>query len=456
MTSTPPTDVFVVAPSIPHNREAEEAVVGAVLINPDVFHPCRLQLVDGTTEFYIQRHGFIWNAFQYLSEKRIPIDLLTVSEELDRKGMLAEIGGPAYLTSLVNQVPSTLNAESYAEIVHSHYVRRKIIAAANSIAECGYDESMEIQQSASRATRALSQAVNLANSGRLVSMSESIKQTDAMIETNEKSEIMPGIPTPLLDLNSLLGGGGQKGDLNLISARPGWGKTSLLMQIARYGAKYPAKERVERKHVAVFSMEMGHKQLSMRMISQMTGIDYQYLRAGKILPEKKADYYEAIGELGTLDIYIDDTPGVSGDYIMSRCEILASAGELDMVCVDSLNLMRSGMNFKRSDIEVDYNATMLKNIAREFDIPVWAAHQMNRGIESRGGDSKPQLSDLREGGEQPSDTVIFIYHKEDPDTRELKDSSLIVAKQRNGPTGDVPTVFLPHLTMFGNAARIKF
>jgi replicative DNA helicase len=461
-----------------HNREAEEAVVGSVLINEEVFHDCRVILTEGAKEFGIHRNGFIWRAFEELVSAGTPIDLLTLSEQLQRNGQLEDVGGSAYLTSLISQVPSTLNAASYASIVHSYSLRRQMIFAADEIAKAAYDMKSTMDEVASRSTTSLNLVLRRTSSGRMVSISDSVALADKTIETNSQQEGMPGIQTPLADLNKLMGGGAQKSDANLIAGRPGQGKTSLLLQIAAHAAKYKIGETVETEdggygrrvnvfkyhHVAVFSGEMPHEQLTMRLLSMLSGIDYQTLRGGKLKDEQWEPYYMAISELSSLDVYIDDTPKPRPSYIRSRCEILASQGQLDMVCVDSLNLMTSDVDFRgRTDLATDYNAQELKNIAREFDVPVWAAHQFNRYIERRGSNSKPSLADLAEGGERPVDGVFFIYHEyntdkeDDPITADtlIKSSSIVVGKQRNGPTGEVPVYFNKKRFKFESVSRIK-
>lgn len=441
------------APSIPHNREAEEAVVGSVLINPDVFHECRLEMPGGGEEFYIHRHRMIWDAMHALVTAGQPIDLLTVSSKLESAGVLAEIGGPAYLVAISNASPNSFNGAAYAKIVHGYYVRRQMISAANNVATLAYDNAKDLQTVAAEASRSVSNAVGLAQTSRVISMSESVREFDATVERNAQNEALPGIPTPLVDLNAKLGGGLQNGNLYMVAALPGWGKTSLLMQIAEHAAHYTVGQRVEERHVAIFSLEMSHLQLTTRLASQMIGLDYQTVLSGRIPENKQEAYYEAIGDLSNLKITIDDTPGVSGDYIMSRCEMLRAAGQLDLVCVDYLGLMRSGLKQKKYE-EIDINAQMLKEVARTFDVPVVTAHQMNREMLRRGEGSKPQQSDLREGGEAHVDVLAFIWHHEDESTHEFSDSSLIVAKHRNGPVGEVPVVFLRDKTEFASAVRV--
>ena len=450
MTFPDPTDQTV--DQVPHSRTAEEAVTGAVLVSPDIFHECRLH-IRTSDEFYIHRHRMIWKAYETLIAEKTPVDIITVSDQLQKQGNLEDVGGAAYLTQLVGQVASTYNAPSYAGMVHESHVRRQMISAANKQAKLAYSAETPINEALVLSTRELASVVSIGFSSRIRSMSEAVKIVDDKIEERKKSGVKPGIPTGLIDLDKLMGGGAQDSDLLLIAARPGQGKTSLLLQLARAAARFTLSQKVYTKRVVFFSLEMPEEQLVLRMISQMSGIDFQQLRAGEIPDNKYESYINAIDELSQLDIVIDDTPAVSAEYIQSRVQILDSESKVDAVFVDSLNLMNSGTNAKRTDIEVDRNATGLKNVAREFNIPVWAAHQMNREVERRGDDARPKLSDLAEGGERPTDFVMFIYNKFDNIKKKIESSELIVEKHRNGPVGNVPVVFRQEQTKFESAYR---
>lgn len=448
--------VYQVAPDgPPYNRDAEESVIGSVLIDPETFHPCRIH-ISSRDEFYIDRHKMIWDAYEQMFARGTTVDIITLADELDNLGILHEVGGPAYITALISNVPTSLNAAAYAEIVHRHYTRRRMINAANDIASVAYNESIDLEEGIAKATRSLSQAVSTSTNGKAHHISDSLKRMDAKLDERAQQEYLPGIPTGLIDLDELLGGGAQDSDLLLIAGRPGQGKTSLLLQIMKHSARYAAHQKIHEKRLVLFSLEMPEEQVILRLIAQITGIDFQILRSGKIPPSKAQLYINALEELDQLDIVIDDTPGISPAYVRSRCEILNAESKLDAIFLDSLNLMRSGLNFKRLDQEIDYNATELKNIAREFNIPFWATHQMNRNKESRGVDSRPVLSDLREGGEQPTDFVMFIYHElKDGDIKQIKNSELIVAKHRNGPTDNLAVVFRGAHTKFENAFRVR-
>lgn len=452
--------------SIPHNREAEEAVAGAILINPEVFPECRIH-IQSQEAFFIHRQRWLWQAYEHLSQQGMPIDLLTVSDYLEKENKLNEIGGSAYLTSLVNAVPTSLNAEAYAKIVSDYHIRRNLIAAANNIATLAFKTESgitipEVLSKASHEITKVSKAVSVRN---VITLSKSLSLQYDLLEERGKTGILPGIPTGFVDLDKLLGGGAQNEDLLMIAGRPGDGKTSVLLQIAKNSACYRVADEIfyddegvmhkrknyEYKRIVIFSLEMSTEQLTLRLISQVSGIDYQVLRSGKIPNNQISLYLHAIEELSNLDIVLDGTPGATPSYIRSRCEILNAEKKIDAVFVDSLNLMKGDIRYNSKTEEVDQNATELKNIAKELHIPVWCAHQMNRYIEHRSDNAKPKLSDLSEGGERPTDFVMFIWHKHDEETHKVTESEFCVEKHRNGPTGNIPIVFIRENTRFESA-----
>lgn len=438
------------SPGVPHSREAEEAAIGAVLINPDAYYQVK-QHIKHSEEFYIHRLRWVWDAYEALKAKETHIDILTISDHLEHKGLLGEIGGFAFLTSLINQVPSSMHADSYAEIVHEQYVRRKLIGAANMIASLAYKDDT-LEGILSQSTGALSDAMAAGIRARTATISEGLISLDKKIAERRETGKKLGIPTGLVDLDKKLGGGAKDGDLLMISARPGKGKTSLLLQLTRQAAMYREGSLEPRKRVVFFSLEMSQEQLTLRLLAQISGIDYQQLESGTYPESKEPAYIAALDELAQLDIVIDDTPAVTPAYIGSRLNILNMEKKVDIFFVDSLNLMKSNTNYQnRTDLAMDEKAMDLKNIARNMDIPCWVAHQMNRGVERRSENAKPLLSDLAEGGERPTDVVIFIWHKIDEVKGQIERSELCIEKHRNGPTGDVPVVFKENLTLFESA-----
>jgi replicative DNA helicase len=440
--------------TVPMNAEAEKAVLGAVLINPEVYHECRLEVPDGAREFWTVRYQYVWQALENLTAAQIPIDYLTIIEQLRRDGTQEEIGGSAYISGLITSTPTSLNASAYAAIIHEYYLRRRMLAAANEIANLAYGNT-SLEEAIGKSTKSLSDAVGLMSTKHTISIADSVRVVDQLVEERKNSPDLPGIPTPWVDMNRMMSGGAQNSDVNMIVGRPGDGKTSALMQLALYGSKYPLSDRVHTRHVFIFSCEMGHEQLTRRLIAQISGIPYGLILSGRIPDDKWPAYYNAIDELASLTITIDGKPAASPHYIRSKLELISARQRVDMVCVDSLNLMKSGMNFKLAGQEPDYNATELKTIARDFDLPVWLSHQLNRSKEQRGKDARPQLSDLREGGEQPVDSVIFIHHEKD-EKDAIKESNFIFAKHRNGPVGDVPIAFIKEKFRFESATKVAF
>ena len=270
-----PTETAPAASTVvPHSREAEEAVVGAVFINPEVYYDVAQFL--SADDFYIHKHKWIWESFTSLHEQRIPIDLLTVSNELDKRGQLGELGGPAYLTALVNQVPSSLNAESYGHIVEGHSIRRKMIDAANKIASIAYNEKTSVDDVMDEAEKAVFNVSERRLKHDLQPISNVLSEYYDRIDTLAKrpDEIV-GVPTGFIDLDKMLTGL-QPSDLLIIAGRPGQGKTGFLLSIAKNAGL------THKKHVAIFSLEMSNEQVVQRLIAQETGIDSQRLRTGKL------------------------------------------------------------------------------------------------------------------------------------------------------------------------------
>jgi replicative DNA helicase len=455
MTDIPPPETFYgdeqatapTAPSIPHSREAEEAVVGAVLINPEVYYDVAQFL--SADDFYIHRLKWIWEAFTRLHEQRIPIDLLTVSEELDRAGQLAEIGGPAYLTALVNQVPSSLNAEAYGRIVEAHSIRRKMIHAANQIASMAYNEETGVDKVLDEAEKAVFTVSERRIRHDLQPISAVLSDYyDRIDELAKRPEGIFGVPTGFIDLDRMLSGL-QPSDLLIIAGRPGQGKTGFLLSVAKNAAL------THKKHVAIFSLEMSNEQVVQRLIAQETGIDSQRLRTGRLTEEEWPLFTHAIEVFSDAKIFLDDTPAITPLQLRTKCRRLHMEYGLDLVIVDYLQLMGGDVRTENRVQEVSYISRNLKVLARELNVPVLAAAQLSRAVEQR-TDKRPVLSDLRESGslEQDADIVMFIYRPDqyEKDTARQNVAEIIVAKHRNGPVGSVELIFRSALAKFENAA----
>jgi replicative DNA helicase len=440
--STAPT-----TPSVPHSREAEEAVVGAVLINPEVYYDVAQFL--GAEDFYIHRHKWIWEAFARLHEQRTPVDMLTLSEELDRVGQLAEIGGPAYLTSLINQVPTSLNAESYGRIVEAHSIRRKMINAANQIAALAYNEESQVEAVMDEAEKAVFNVSERRLKHDVQPISAVLSEYyDRIDDLAKRPGDFFGVPTGFIDLDRLLSGL-QPSDLLIIAGRPGQGKTGFLLSVAKNAAL------THKKHVAVFSLEMSNEQVVQRLVAQETGIDSQRLRTGKLAEEEWPLFTHSIEVLSDTRLFLDDTPAITPLQLRTKCRRLHMEYGLDLVIVDYLQLMGGDQRTENRVQEVSYISRNLKVLARELNVPVLAAAQLSRAVEQR-SDKRPVLSDLRESGslEQDSDIVMFIYRPDqyEKDTVKQNVAEIIVAKHRNGPAGSVELIFRSALAKFENAA----
>src|SRR5574342_147479 len=445
-TSAPTTQA-----AIPHSREAEEAVVGAVFINPEVYFDVAQFL--SADDFYIHRLRWIWEAFTSLHEQRIPFDLLTVSNELEKRNQLSEIGGPAYLTSLVNQVPSSLNAESYGRIVEGHSVRRKMINAANSIASLAYNENSTVDQVMDEAEKAVFNVSERRLKHDLQPISAVLSEYyDRIDDLAKRPDEIVGVPTGFIDLDKLLTGL-QPSDLLIIAGRPGQGKTGFLLSAAKNAAL------IHKKHVAIFSLEMSNEQVVQRLIAQETGIDSQRLRTGKLQENEWPLFTHSIEVFSDTHVYLDDTPAITPLQLRTKCRRLHMEFGLDLVIIDYLQLMGGDQRTDNRVQEVSYISRNLKVLARELNVPVLAAAQLSRAVEQR-ADKEPQLSDLRESGslEQDADVVMFIHRPEmyEKDTVKQNLAEIIIAKHRNGPVGSVELVFRSALAKFENAATRVF
>ena len=400
--------------AVPHSREAEEAVVGAVFINPEVYYDVAQFL--NADDFYIHRHKWIWEAFTSLHEQRIPIDLLTVSDELDRRGQLGEVGGPAYLTSLVNQVPSSLNAESYGRIVEGYSIRRKMINAANQIASVAYNERTDVDDVMDEAEKAVFNVSERRLKHDLQPISSVLSEYyDRIDDLAKRPEEFYGVPTGFIDLDKMLTGL-QPSDLLIIAGRPGQGKTGFLLSVAKNAGL------THKKHVAIFSLEMSNEQVVQRLIAQETGIDSQRLRTGKLQENEWPLFTHAIEVFGDTQIYLDDTPAITPLQLRTKCRRLHMEFGLDLVIVDYLQLMGGDTRNDNRVQEVSYISRNLKILARELNVPVLAAAQLSRAVEQR-SDKRPVLSDLRESGCLTGETLIPLESGQNIPIRELEGKS---------------------------------
>ncbi len=427
----------------PQNIEAEQSVLGSLLIDREAIIKIApfLQRMD----FYREAHGQIYAAILDLHERREPADFVTLCDELERRGQLEAVGGPGYLTSLINSVPTSIHVEHYAHIVERTAILRRLIEAAGKIAGLAYEEAEEADVVADRAEQILFDVSQRRVARGLTPIKRILTEYYDRIEyLHEHQGEMVGLPTGFIDLDRLLGGL-QRSDLVIVAGRPGMGKSSLGMTLAHNAAlKHNAV-------VAFFSLEMSAEQAVQRLIAGETGISSQRLRIGDIHDIEWDKFVKASGTLAETAIFIDDTPSPSPMEVRTKCRRLAAEYGLDLVIVDYLQLMWSGTRTENRVQEISYISRALKALARELNVPVVAMSQLSRAVESR-QDKRPILSDLRESGsiEQDADVVIFIYREEmyDENTERKNIADILVSKHRNGPTGQIALRFVSEQTKF--------
>jgi len=431
----------------PNSREAEESVLGSVFINPEAYLDVAQFLKPD--DFYIVRNRWVWEAFMNLSEKRIPIDNITVCNELQQKDQLAEVGGPAYITFLISQVPTSLNAVSYGHIVEEKSIRRRMLTAANDMAKQAVNQHQSVDTALGEAEKAIFGISQQRTQKDLTPIKTVLSSVyDRVDQLSKIDDDIFGVPTGLIDLDKMLGGL-QKSDLIIIAGRPGTGKTGFMLSAAKNAAQK------HKKHVAIFSLEMSNEQLVQRLIAQETGIDTQRLRTGKLNDDEWPLFIHAIEVLGDTHIFLDDTPAITPMQLRTKCRRIHLEYQLDLVIVDYLQLMSGDGRTDNRVQEVSNISRNLKILARELNVPVLAGAQLSRAVEQR-TDKKPVLSDLRESGslEQDADIVMFIHRPDAADQGSPTHAmaELMIAKHRNGPTGSVEVVFRGNLARFENAA----
>ncbi len=430
----------------PQNIEAEQSVLGSLLIDPDAV--IKIATFLQPEDFYRETHQMIYAAILGLHERRLPADYITLVDDLTRLNQLEVIGGASYLISLINSVPTSIHVEHYAHIVERSAVMRRLISAAGEIASLAYRDQGEIDEVIDQAEQILFEVSHRRISKSLVPIKEVVRQYYERIEflVEHQDETM-GVPTGLVDLDRLLGGL-QPSDLIIIASRPGVGKSSLALTMAANAALKADSV------VAIFTMEMPAEQLVQRMISSRTGIDAQNLRLGHIADTQWDQITQASSVLSEAAIFIDDTPSPTPMEIRTKARRLAAEFDLDLIIIDYLQLMQAGSRQSENRVqEISYISRALKGLARELNVPVVALSQLSRAVESR-QDRRPILSDLRESGsiEQDADIVMFIYreamYNEESERANIAD--IIVAKHRNGPLATVSLRFDSSTTQFSN------
>ena len=431
--------------SLPHNLEAEKAVLGAVLIHDEQFN-IAVELINAQ-DFYRHAHQQIFDKMVSLRERNEVIDLVTLKEELDRAGNLNEVGGPAYIAALVDGVPKSTNVEYYAKIVKEKATLRSLIGSANKILTTAYQAEADASEQLDLAGQAIFQITDDRLKGGFESLRDLVPGGFKTLEKlQEQQSFLTGVPSGFTDLDRLTSGF-QPSDLVIIAARPSMGKTSLALNIAQHvGTK-------TEKTVGVFSLEMSKQQLFLRMLTAEARIESQKFRGGFLSSEEYKKLSEALGALGEAKVFIDDSASISVLEMRAKARRLQQEHGLDLLIIDYLQLMQGRGRFENRNLELASISRSLKSLAKELKAPVVALSQLSRAPESR-SEHRPQLSDLRESGalEQDADVVLFIYREDQYDRKPENENTaeVIIGKQRNGPTGTVRLAFLDKITRFEN------
>ncbi len=432
----------------PQSIEAEMAVLGGIMLDAHAAG-IAFEILDENS-FYRGSHRKIFLAALALYERNEPIDVLTVVNELKTRGDLEAVGGEYYITELVNRLPSAANVESYCRIVHGKSLLRQLITISTDIQEESYRSSEEPSAIIDNAQAKIFELTKNRHRTDFEEIKNVLQQTIKTYEGYHGKEIT-GIPTGYKMLDQQLSGM-QKSELLILAARPSMGKTALALNIATNAAKAGNK-------VAVFSLEMASIQLAMRLLCAEARINAHKARIGRLDEKAWMRLSTHAGSIADLDIFIDDSPGLNILEIRSKARRLQAEEKIDLLVIDYLQLIRGVGRFESRQIEIAMISQSLKALAKELNIPVLALSQLSRAVESRSGDRRPMLSDLRESGaiEQDADVVMFIYRPAaygavEPEQENL--AEIIVAKQRNGPVGTIELAFVREYVLF--TEREKF
>ena len=435
---------------MPHSIEAEQSVVGAMLMDKDAILTAA-EIVSGQ-DFYQTAYGVIFDSMLELFNEGKPVDLVTLQERLKEKDVPPEIASLEFVRDLVSAVPTSANVKYYAQIVADKSMLRKLIKLNDEISNTCYAGKESLETILETTEKSMFQLLQQRNTGEYVPIRQVVLNALDKIEKASKSKgTVTGIPTGFVDLDYKLSGL-QPSDLILVAARPSMGKTAFVLNIAQYVAF--KKDRA----TAIFSLEMSKEQLVNRLFSLESQVDAQALRTGNMKDSDWEKLIEGAGIIGKSKLIIDDTPGISVSELRSKCRKYKLEHGLDLIIIDYLQLMTGSVG-KRSESrqqEISEISRSLKGLARELNVPVIALSQLSRAVESR-PDKRPMLSDLRESGaiEQDADVVMFIYRDEyyNKDSEYKKQAEIIIAKQRNGPVGTVHLAWLGEYTKFANLSR---
>ena len=436
----------------PQNVEAEQAVLGGVFLRNSIFHT----LVDmlGEDDFYSPAHRTIYQIFLDLYRNNIPIDPLTTSEHLEKRGKLEDVGGGAYLAALTESVASAANALHYARIIQEKSLRRQLIQVASEIISQSFSDEGDVGELVDRAEQGIFAISEAKTTPTFKASKDLVTQVFEQLEQRvERKELVTGVPTGYHKFDELTAGL-QRTDLIIVAGRPSMGKTAFALNLCmRSAVLYDVP-------TAVFSLEMSMEQLMMRMLCSWGKVDLSRMRSGFLNDEDWTRLYQAAGDLSPAPIYIDDTPSLTTMEMRARCRRLKAEKNLGFVVVDYLQLMRASRRIDSREQEISDISRNLKALAKEIDVPVIALSQLNRKVEDR-TDKRPMLADLRESGaiEQDADVIVFLYRDEAYNKREDNPkkgiAEIIIGKQRNGPVGTVQLSYMDKFTAFENLSDIS-
>lgn len=430
---------------MPHNLEAEQSTIGGMLLSQEAVAEV-FEMVS-PFDFYAPKHELIFNAVLSLFGKGEPTDVIAVSDELNKAGNLLKAGGSDYLHSLTSYVPTAANASYYAKIVADKAILRRLIEAGTRIAQAGYDSQGEVEDLVNQAQAEVYKVVSQSSKEDYVGLSDSIEAAIREIETaQQRGGELTGIPTGFTDLDAFTHGL-HPGQLVIVAARPAVGKSTFALDIARAAAIKHNKATI------FFSLEMGRAEIAMRMLSAESSIYLQSMRKGNVSEADWTRLAAVRGKINDAPLYIDDSPNMSLVEIRAKCRRLAQQVDLKMVVIDYIQLMSSGKKVESRQQEVSEFSRALKLLAKELGIPVVALSQLNRQAE-QAKDKRPELSHLRESGslEQDADVVVLLHREGifERDHPRAGEADLILAKQRNGPTGTVTVAFHGQYSRFVN------
>ncbi len=438
----------VIKRTMPHSLEAEQSVIGAMMVNKEAI--LRAAEILTQEDFYNQQYGVVFQTMVELNDEGTAVDIVTLQNRLKEKDLPPEVSSLEFVRNLVTAVPTSANIKHYADIVHDKSIKRKLIRACEEAAESCYAERENLNTIMEVTEKSVMNIVQKRDTQDFVPIQDVVVEAMSRIEMASKTAgTITGIPTGFIDLDYRTAGL-QPSDFILLAARPSMGKTALALNIAQYVAFH------EHDCVAIFSLEMSKVQLVNRLFSLESRVDSQHIRTGELSDHEWEDLIAGSAVVGSSKLIIDDTPGISLPEMRAKCRKYKQEFDLKLIIIDYLQLMSGSGRSDSRQQEVSDISRALKGLARELNVPIISLSQLSRAVEQR-PDHRPMMSDLRESGaiEQDADVVMFIYRDDyyNHDTEKKNVAEVIIAKQRNGPIGTVELAWLPNYTKFANLQK---